>query len=176
MSGTKKANDLSPDFLETFLTTIQVENEKEVVRQIVNRFIDCNLPVKTKQYDQACMEGIFRILCFIKKNAEAVIINNKGMGREGMSIQVRIDDRNNLNNIDSFSLNIRNQILNAANCRNCSSKCESKKYVFTNQDGDYIKCHYLCSNFIFQNIEQNDISCLIEIINNEIAYKQIRAK
>jgi len=176
MSGTKKANDLSKDFLETFLTTIHNENEKEAVRQIVDLFVEFNLPVKTKQYDQVCMEGTFRILCFIKKSAEAVIINNKGMGREGMSIHVRIDDRNILNNIDSFSPNIKNQILNAGNCGNCSSKCEGKKYVFTNQNNEYIKCHFLCSNFYFQNIEQNDISCLIEIINNEIAYKQIRTK
>jgi len=176
MSGTKKAIDLSPEFLETFLTTIHNEDEKEVVRQIVNCFVDCNLPVKTKQYDQVCMEGTFRILCFIKKSAEAVIINNKGMGREGMSIQMRIDDRSVLNNIDSFSPNIKNQILNAGNCGNCSSKCEGKKYVFTYQNNEYIKCHFLCSNFYFQSIEQNDISCLIKIINNEIAYKQVRAK
>ena len=149
MSGTKKANDLSAEFLETFLSSI--DGESEIVRQIVKRFVDCGLPVKTKQYDQLSMGGTFRILCFIKKSAEAVIINNKGMGRDGMSIQLRIDDRSTLDKIDSFSQNIKNQILNAGNCGYCSSKCESKKYVFTYQENEYVKCHFLCNNFSFQN-------------------------
>jgi hypothetical protein len=174
MSGTKKATDLSAEFMETFLSTISEENEKELIQEIVTRFVDCGLPVKTKQYNQACMEGTYRILCFIKKSAEAVIINNKGMGRDGMSIQVRIDDRNTLDKIDSFSQNVKNQILNAGNCGFCSSKCENKKYVFTYQDNKYIKCHFLCNNFSFQNIEKNDISGIMAIINNEIAYKQTR--
>jgi len=176
MSGTKKSNDLSAEFLETFLSTIDEENEKEIVRQIVKHFVDCGLSVKAKQYDQPCMEGTFRILCFIKKSAEAVIINNKGMGRDGMSIQVRIDDRSILDNIDRFSQNIRNQILNAGNCGYCSSKCESKKYVFTYKENEYIKCHFLCNNFCFQNIDKNDIGSIMDIIDNEIAYKQTRIK
>jgi len=176
MSGTKKANDLTKEFLETFLSTIYEENEKEAVRQIVKRFLDCDLPVKTKQYDQACMEGTYRILCFIKKSNEAVIINNKGMGRDCMSIQVRIDDRSIFNKIDSFSQNIRNQILNAGNCGYCSSKCESKKYVFTYQGNEYIKCHMLCNNISFQGISKDDVGSIMDIVNNEIACKQIRTK
>jgi len=176
MSGTKKANDLSADFMETFLSTIPEENEKEIIRKIVKRFIDCGLPVKTKSYNQPCMEGTFRILCFIKKSAEAVIINNKGMGRDGLSIQVRIDDRSILDKIDSFSQNVKNQILNAGNCGNCSTKCENKKYVFTYQENEYIKCHFLCSNFSFQNIDKNDVGSIMDIINNEIVYKQTRPK
>ena len=174
MSGTKKAIDLSAEFLETFLSTLNTEIEKEVVQQIVTRFVDYGLPVKTKQYDQPCMEGTFRILCFIKKSAEAVIINNKGMGRDGMSIQVRIDDRRTLDKIDSFSQNIKNQILSAGNCGYCSSKCEGKKYVFSYQGNEYIKCHFICSNFSFQIIDRNDVGGIIDIIKNEIAFKRTR--
>jgi hypothetical protein len=152
------------------------ENEKEVIWRIVKRFVDCGFPIKTKQYDQPCMEGTFRILCFIKKSAEAVIINNKGMGRDGMSIQVRIDDRSTLGKIDSFSQNIKSQILNAGNCGSCSSKCESKKYVFTYHEKEYIKCHFLCNNFTFHNVGKNDVSSIVDIINNEIAFKQTRRK
>jgi len=176
MSGTKKADDLSAEFLETFLSTLDEENEKEAVRQVVTCFVDCGLPVKAKQYNQPCMEGTFRILCFIKKSAEAVIINNKGMGRDGMSIQVRIDDRTTLDKIDNLSPNIKNQILNAGNCGNCSSKCEGKKYVFTYRENEYIKCHFLCNNFSFQNIDKDDVGSLMDIISNEIAYKQARTK
>ena len=176
MSGTKKALDLSAEFLEMFLSTIYDKNEKGIVSQVVKRFADCGLPVKTKLYASPCMEGTFRILCFIKKSSEAVIINNKGMGRDGMSIQVRIDDRSTLDKIDSFSQNIKNQILNAGNCGYCSSKCENKKYVFTYQENTYTKCHFICNNFSFQNIDENDAGSIMDIINNEIAYKQARAK
>ena len=172
MSGTKKALDLSDGFLETFLSTLCMESDKEIVRQIVKRFVDCGLPVKTKQYDQPCMEGTFRILCYIKKSAEAVIINNKGMGRDGMSIQVRIDDRSTFDKIDSFSQNIKSQILGAGNCGYCSSKCDDKKYVFSHQGSEYVKCHFICNNFSFQNIKDNDVSGIIDIINNEIAYRK----
>jgi len=43
MSGTKKAIDLSAEFLETFLSTLNTESEKEAVQQIVKRFVDCGL-------------------------------------------------------------------------------------------------------------------------------------
>lgn len=176
MSGTKKAFDLSEEFLETFLSSIYEEIEKEMVRQIVKRFMDCGLPVKTKQYDQPCMAGTLRIMCFIKKSSEAVIINNKGMGRDGMSIQVRIEDRSILDKIGIFSQSIRNQIINAMNCRYCTTKCESRKYVFTYQGNEYTKCHFLCSNFSFQVMGENDIGDIMGIISNEIAYKQIGSK
>ena len=172
MSGTKKAFDLSTEFLETFFSTIYEEDEKEIIRQIIKRFEECGLPVKTKQYAQPCMEGTFRILCFIKKSAEAVIINNKGMGRDCMSIQVRIDDRSILEKLDNFSENIKNQILNSTDCKYCSAKCDKKQYVFTYQENEYIKCHVFCVNFIFQNMNKNDIDSLMNIINNEISYKQ----
>ena len=120
-----------PELLETILTTFQADNEKELARQIVKRFLDSGLPVKVKQYHQACMNGTYRILCFIKKSAEAVIINNKGMGRDGVSFQVRISDRDTLEKLDSFSENVKRQILNADDYGYCSSKREGKKYIFT---------------------------------------------
>ena len=168
MSGTKKAFDLSEEFLETFLSTINGEGEKEIVRQIVKRFVDCGLPVKTKQYHMACMQGYFRILCFVKKSYEAVIINNKGMGRDGMSIQIRIDDRSTFDRIDGFSPNIKNQILNARSCGFCSSKCEGKKYIFTHQGSEYVKCHIFSNNFFFENVGKDDICSIMDIVNGEI--------
>ena len=175
MSGTKKTDEFTPEFMETFLSTIDSYDEKETIRKIVGRFIDCGLLVNVKQYDQACMSGTFRILCFIKKSAEAVIINNKGMGRDGVSIQVRIEDRITLDKLDSLSENIKNQILNAANCGHCSSKC-NKQYLFTYQKNTYEKCHFLCSNFSFQNMNEKDADSLMEIINNEIEYRLTRVR
>jgi hypothetical protein len=168
--------DVSQELLETVLTTFNTEEEKETTRQIVKCFIERGLPVKVKQYNQPCMKDTFRILCFINRSSEAVIINNKGMGRDGVSIQLRIEDRSTLDKISDFSENIRNQILGSADCGYCSSKCGDKKYVFTHKGREYIKCHFLCNNFTFQNIEKSDTDNLIYLINNDITYKQTRRK
>ena len=164
--------DISPELLDTILATFHTEDEKDAARQIVRCFGECGLPVKVKQYHQPCMQGTFRILCFIKKSAEAVIINNKGMGRDGVSIQVRIEDRSTLERLDCLGENIKLQILNAGDCGYCSSKCDNKKYVFTHQDKSYVKCRFLCNNFTFQNLCKSDIPALVSIIKNEIVYSQ----
>lgn len=176
MSKVMEIVDITPDLLETILTTFSSDNEKELARKIVGSFHDSGFSVKVKQYHQECMKGTYRILCYIKKSGEAVIINNKGMGRDGVSFQVRIDDRSAFEKLDTYSNNIKKQILNAGDCAYCSSKCENKKYIFTYQGNEYIKCHFLCNNFTFQNLEKNDINYLAEIINNEIRYKLSSAK
>lgn len=78
--------DITPALLETILATFHTDAEKELSRQIVRCFAARGLPVKVKQYHQPCMNGTYRILCFIKKSAEAVIINNKGMGCDGVRV------------------------------------------------------------------------------------------
>lgn len=176
MSKTMEVTDMTPELLETILSTFHTDNEKELARQIVKLFIDGGCPVKVKQYHQDCMKGTYRILCFIKKSAEAVIINNKGMGRDGVSFQVRIDDRSTLDKLDGFSPNIKEQLLNAGDCGDCSSKCENKKYIFTYQGNTYRKCHFLCSNFTFQNLDENDMKDIINMIANEIKYKRTGVK
>ena len=176
MSKAMEIIDITPDLQETILTTFSSDNEKELARKIVKSFNNCGFSVKVKQYNQECMKETYRILCFMKKSAEAVIINNKGMGRDGVSFQVRIDDRSTFERLDSFSNNIKKQILNAGDCAYCSSKCDNKKYIFTYQGNEYIKCHFLCNNFSFQNLEKNDIKDLVEIINNEIRYKLRHSK
>src|SRR5215469_9860386 len=139
MGKNKEAIDISPELLETIISTFKTKDEKTITNHIIKCFTDNELPVKVKQYNQKCMEGTFRILCFIKKSAEAVIINNKGMGFDGVSFQVRIDDRDYLNKLDNLSENIKNQIINSRNCGNCSSKCEDKKYVFIYNKNKYVK-------------------------------------
>jgi len=116
MAKTMEVIDISPELLDMILATFPAENEKDAVRQIVQSFVECGLSVKVKQYHQPCMQGTFRILCFIKKSAESVIINNKGMGRDGVSIQVRIEDRSTLERLDCLGENIKTQILNAGDC------------------------------------------------------------
>ena len=176
MSGSKSTIDSSPELLETIISTLNSKDEKYIIQQIIKCYTDYGLPVKIKLYEQKCMEGTFRILCFIKKSAEAVIINNKGMGHDGVSIQVRIDDRDVFNKLDNLSDNIKKQIINSKDCRYCSSKCENKKYTFNYKKNEYIKCHFICSNFSFINLNKNDINCFIGIIKNEIIYKLANKK
>ncbi len=176
MSGTKKGIDFTPELFETALATFGTAEEKEAARRIVSCFIEHGFPVKVKQYNQPCMEGTCRVLCFIRNSAEAIIINNKGMGRDGVSIQVRIEDRSTLSKLDNLSENLRSQVLNSANCGHCSAKCGDKKYTFSYQDRNYVKCHFICSNFSFVNIGKSDIDSLMCIVESEIAYSQTRKK
>lgn len=173
MSKAMEVTDITPELLEMILSTFHTEEEKELARQIVTRFIQCKLPVKVKQYHQPCMQGTYRILCFIRKSAETVIINNKGMGHDGASFQVRMDDRSILENLDRFSENIIRQIVNASDCGYCSPKCsEDKKYTFAYQGTAYTKCRFLCNNFSFRHIQPADIADILYIVNREIAYRQ----
>ena len=174
MSGSKLTYDMTEEFLELFLSTLDTEDDRAVVRQIVTRFAECGLPVKTKRYDTLSMAGTMRIVCHVRKSAEAVIVNNRGMSRDSLSIQVRIDDRDVFEELDKLGPNVRNQILNAGNCGFCSPKCDGKRYVFAYDGNEYAKCRTLCSNFFFQNIGPDDVSGLMRIINGEIAYKQAR--
>lgn len=171
MSKAMEIVDITPELLETILLTFHTDSERDLARKIVALFLGHGLSVKVKQYHQACMKGTYRILCFVKKSAEAVIINNKGMGREGVSFQVRLDDRSVLKNLDNLSDNLKNQIIAAADCGYCSTKCDKKKYIFTYQGQEYVKCHFLCNNFIFQNLDRDGNSDLLEIIDNEIKLK-----
>ena len=176
MSNAMEIVDITPDLLQTILTTFNTDNERELTRKIIECYVENGFTVKVKQYNQPCMKGTYRILCFIKKSAEAVIINNKGMGRDGVSFQIRIDEIGIFERLNELSENIKKQILNATDCSYCSSKCEGKKYIFTYQGNEYTKCRFICNNFYFQNISNNDINDFMDIINNEILYNQTHIK
>ena len=108
-------------------------------------FTEGGYPVKIKKYRGASMQGTCRILCFLQKSGEAVILNNRGMGRDGASIQVRIADQSLFHKLDGLSENLKSRILHAGDCGFCSPKCEGKRYVFSYGEKDYVKCRYLCS-------------------------------
>jgi len=119
MSNAMEIVNITPDLLQTILTTFNTDNERELTRKIIECYVENGFTVRVKQYNQPCMEGTYRILCFIKKSAEAVIINNKGMGRDGVSFQIRIDEREIFERLNELSENIRKQILNATDCSYC---------------------------------------------------------
>ena len=48
-----------------------------------------------------------------------------------------------------------------------ASKCETV-YAFSYRDKEYRKCQALICNFIFKNLQNEDIASLIGLIQNEI--------
>ena len=176
MSGSKKPIEVSADFLDAFLSAIGDGAGKEVVKRVVSRFEDSGLPIKCKRYDAPCMIGVFRILCYVRKSAEAVVINSKGMGRDSLSVQMRIEDRGSLDRLDRLSPNIRERILSAADCRNCSADCAGGKYEFSYNGVDYVKCRVFSVNFLFQDFADEDIESMLRLVDCEIAYKRPRGK
>lgn len=175
MSKAMEIVGLTPERLETVLSTFPDEADRVTARRLVGLFTAAGLPVKLKLYHQACMAGTYRILCFIRKSAESVIINNRGMGRDGVSFQVRIDNRSTLERLETFCEWTREQLRSAADCGGCSTKCEDKKYTFVYQGTAYTKCRFLCNNFTFANLTPDGRKDLLTIVAAELGGKPPRA-
>jgi hypothetical protein len=173
MSSVMNVYPYSPDLLEKIIENIDQKLEKDSIKLIVKYFENANLKITVKHlfYDKPC--AYYRILCFIKKSKESVIINTKNdLGKsgvtDGMIIQLRIENKETLSNFNEFTENIRKQILEGNNCGYCSKKCEGKRYTFMHNNKEYVKCYMLCSNFRFRIYDEEDFKNLMEIIQNEI--------
>ena len=168
--------DYTPDVLEEVVAVIQGEPQKEAARQVARLFLEAGLTVKIKQYQATKMRGVYRLLCFIQKHKEDVIVNTNGFDFDGMSVQVRIVNPDALTRLDELSEGIRNQIINGNDCRFCWDKCDGKRYQFTYNGTDYVKCHMLCSNFRFQVENAEDADSIIKLIEREIAFAAAKRK
>lgn len=169
MSSVMEVLEYTPELKDEIIAAINGENEKEAARQIIARFVRAELPIKIKRYFLPKLCDTFRVLCFIKKSGEAVIINTDGFGFEGMTIQLRILNGDSFARLDELTQNIRAQILNAADCRFCSSKCGDKRYVFTYNGASFTKCQYLCANFRLKVADKDDIESVTALVEREIA-------
>lgn len=148
---------------------INDETGKTITAEILNLYQDNGLTFKIKDDGSR-----YRIFCYIKKSKESVIIGTKDC-RKHFIVQLRITDRTVLNNLDDFSENIRNGMFNGPDCRglNCRN-CETV-YVFNYRNNEYRKCHTLLCNFIFFNLQNQDIASLMGIIKNEIVFNARKA-
>jgi hypothetical protein len=181
MSSVMEVLPYSPDFLETIVSEIKGQSGKKLANEIISCFDKAGLTVKVKQLFPNKPNSYCRVLCFIQKSREAVIINTKtDCGTdgvvEGMNIQVRIENKNTFDKINEFNGNVCSQFLNANDCRYCSTKCEGKRYTFSFNGKDYVKCQFLCSNFRFVDIKKDDIPHIMDIINGEINFKEKKRK
>jgi len=164
--------EYSQALLDNILGNIKGQAEKDAVRQIIGRFYEAGLTINVKHIFPDKPWAYYRMLCFIKKSAEAVIVNTKtDLGKEGIvegiSLQLRITNQNIFERLNEFTDNIRGQILDANDCRYCSAKCAGKQYAFDYQGHKYVKCHYICSNFRFNGINENNVADIMLIIDNE---------
>jgi len=171
--------EYSEELHERIISDIENSLDKELIERVLGVFNDAGLPIKVKHLFPDTPNAYYRILCFIKKSAEAVIINTRtDLGKEGvtegLSTQVRIANKNTFDKLDQFTENIRTQIIKANDCRFCSDKCEGKRYEFEYNDDKYVKCHYLCSNFCFTIHDIADIEDIISIIKDELAFAKTK--
>lgn len=173
--------DYTPDLLDRIIADVDENSEKLIIKKTIEMFCDAGLTIKVKHLFPNTLNAYYRIMCFIKKSAEAVIINTRtDIGKEGVinghNIQIRICNQNTLDNLDQLNESIRNQIINAQDCRFCSNKCVGKRYVFTYNNTEYTKCQYLCSNFRIIVDNEEDVNSVIDIIRAEISYKKPKRK
>ena len=135
---------------------------KTITSEVLKLFQDNGLTYKVKDDGSR-----YRIFCYIKKSKESVILGTMD-NRKDFIVQLRITDRAVFNNLDDLSENIRNSMLNGPNCKeSCFRKCETV-YAFGYRDKEYRKCQALICNFIFKNLQNEDIASLIGLIQNEI--------
>ena len=161
------------DFTEDeIVDQIEGKAQKKLVRAALAAYKENNLTYKIRQAWKPKNDNgsYYRIFFYIKKSKESMILNTNSYDNPGFCIQLRIKDRSILNQLEKFSKNVQNTILNGSDCRapNCSNDgCE---YVFEYQGREYRKCHMLCENFVFRDFEEEDVESLMTIIRNEIAF------
>lgn len=177
----KKEYDYSPEIHERMVNTLDQAVDKDCVERILNIFHDAGLTIKVKHLFPDTPNAYYRILCFIKKSAESVIINTRtDLGKEGvidgLSIQIRIVNKNTFEMLEQFTESIRSQIIGANECRFCSEKCDGKRYEFAYAGTEYTKCQYLCSNFRLTVHDEKMVDDVVSIIKDELAYQSTKKK
>ena len=165
--------EYSDAVLEQALAGTGDEGERRVVERIVGLFVENGLTVKFKHCFPDTPNAYWRILCFIKKSAEAVIVNTRtDLGKDGvvdgLNVQVRIANQATLDDLSSLTEGVRRQILGGNDCRFCSEKCAGKRYMFSYEGTEYVKCQYLNSNFRMTIESEEDLDCVIDVIRREI--------
>ena len=173
--------EYTPELGEVIIDSIPEEQGRELTRQVLALFCNAGLPISIKHCCPDTPNAYYRILCFIKKSEEAVILNTRqDLGKngvvDGFNAQVRILDPSTLNNLDALTESVRSQILNAGNCGFCSEKCIGKKYEFTYAGTSYTKCRYLCNNYRLVPKDAQDVACILDILRAELVYKKPRKK
>ena len=138
------------------------ETEKAITAEVLKLFVDNGLPYKIKDAGSR-----YRIFCYIKKSKESVILGTRD-NRNGFIVQLRITDRTVLDRLDDLSENVRTGMLNGPDCKeSCFRKCETV-YVFGYRGKEYRKCRALSCNFVFTNLQSEDMASLMGLIQNEI--------
>ncbi len=172
-----KVYDYSPELLDIISASVDGDCEKALISRFTEAFAEAGLAVRIKHCFPDTPKAYYRITCFIKKSAEAVIVNTRqDLGKDGvtdgMSVQLRITDQRTLDSLDRLSEGVRRQIVGAIDCRFCSDKCEGKKYVFSYGGSEYTKCRYICSNFRITAENAADIESIMYIVRSEIEYNR----
>jgi len=172
-SKTMRVYSYSPQLLDQILADIASPAERNLAEQIITRFADAGLKIQVKHLYYDKPHAFFQVRLFIKKSAEHVIINTKthhgkGTITDESVIQIRISNQSTLDNLDTLSENVLNQIINGGDCGNCYPTCEGKQYRFSYQGKDYIKCRVMCNNFHFTGLAETDIPAFMTMIDNEL--------
>jgi len=135
---------------------------KALTAEVLRLFQEHGLRIKVKDGDK------YGVCCYIKTSKESVTLGMSS--RAGFVVQLRITDRTVLGNLGGLSENVRSSMLNGPDCKeSCFRKCETP-YVFSFRGKEYRKCQALICNFIFRDIQSEDIPSLIGLIQNEIRH------
>ena len=150
------------------INSIADETQREAASGIVRRFSEAGLPVKVKRLSHSKPCDRFRILCYVQKNKESVVVNTDMWGFGGLRIQMRIFNGESFERLNELSENIRSQIVNGRDCSHCWPKCDGKQYRFSYGGTEYVKCQNFGCNFRFKIADEADADNLTALTEREI--------
>jgi|GEM_PF-740934 len=175
MSKFMEVYDYSPALLNKVYASIDHESDRVTARCIVEHFADAGVRITVKHMAPGKPMAHYRVVCSAENGCETVIINtHEDDGHRNLTdemvIQLRIDDRGIFEREDVFTPSVGRQITSAEDCRYCAPHCKDKRYAFTFNDRDYVKCHYYTASFRLKNLSDADTDCVMAIIDNELAF------
>lgn len=169
--------DYTPQLMTRVLASIRKDAERETAQRIVEHFADAGLKIVVKHMAPGKPTAHYRVFCHNESGGETVIVNtNEDDGHHNLTdemvLQLRIDNREIFERESVFTPSVGRQITNAEDCRYCAPHCKDKRYAFTFNDRDYVKCHYYTSSFRLKTLSAADTDCVMAIIESEVAYAQ----
>ena len=175
MSKFMEVYDYSPQLMNKVYANIDREGDRAVARRVVEHFADAGLKIVVKHMAPGKSTAHYRVVCSAENACETVIINTReDDGHQNLTdemvLQLRVDDREIFEREGMFTPSVGRQITNAEDCRYCAPHCKDKRYAFTFNDRDYVKCHYYTASFRLKNLSDADTDCVMTIINNELAF------
>lgn len=153
---------------EEIINVINDPIGKKFADSLFTAFLSNGLTYKTRPawFPKSSADWGYTVHFYIKKGKEAIIMNATTQNFGG--IQLRINDWSTFDKLDDYNESIRKAIL--IDSIPSENEHDDGSYIFTYHGKEYRLRYQLSANFRFHIHTNDDIDCLIDIINREISF------